>query len=1031
MKQATWLAVLLVMGTIFSSYAADDQTSLAEDKASSTRIRLPRIPPTEPSAAAKTLHLQNGFRAELIAAEPLVTDPVAMQYDENGLAYVVEMNDYPYSDKSHDQAWEEQTSEPIGRIRRLEDTDGDGIFDRSTLFADRLSWPSGIALWKGGVYVAATPDVWYFKDTDGDGRADIRRKVFTGFRKYNVQAVMNNFQWGLDHRIYAAGSSNGGLVHAMTKDGQTAKPIRLGRHDFRFDPRTEELEIISGGARFGQTRDDWGNRFLCNIRNPVQHVVLPERYLRRNPFLPVKSAIQDVAASGDAIAVYQISPAEPWRVINARRLAANTATKSPFDSTVPKGYVTSSSGVTIYRGAAYPEEYFGNAFIGEVAGNLVMRYRISPRGVSFAGTRAHEKAEFLASTDNWFRPVNFANAPDGTLHVLDMYRETIEHPWSMPDDLKALVDLTSGRDRGRIYRLIPPRYRAGFQPPPRPRLGSASTAELVAELENPNSWWRDTAHRLLFERQDQTAVPLLRKLLRESGLPVARLHALWSLHGLQALRNEDLEAALADSDPHLREHAVHLAEPRLETVPALLQKVQALSSDENMRVRFQVALSLGYVQTDQATDALARIARRDAADPWVRAAVLSSLSHTGADFLLNVLKDAEFSESVSGREMIGQLAMMVATKDAPGDIDRVLQAAVKSPGRHPQEGRKTVHAEWPCSPLQLTVVRSVGAGLKRSGHDLSRITEKSELPAGRFVARLLNDARRIALSSESNLPLRREAIELLSHDRFESVRETFTHLIDARQPHEIQTAAIIALSSYPRPEVASVLLEKYPSLTPEIQRILVGRLLTRQDWLLALFDAIESQDVPATHISQVRRQIYRKSSNATIRERALKLFADDLPGARKEVVKAYQPALSLSSDPARGAKVFQRECLNCHRFGQQGHDVGPNLATIQNRSPSQLLVNLLDPNREVSPNYLQYIVITKDGRMLTGIVVSETAASMTLRQPEGKQLTILRNEIEQIRSSGISLMPEGLEKKITLQEMADLLAFLLQSASQP
>ncbi len=270
--------------------------------------QLPRVAPTEPAAAAKTIQLQNGFRAELIAAEPLISDPIAMQYDENGLAYVIEMNDYPFSDKSHDKAWKEQTSEALGRVRILEDTDDDGIFDKSTVFADKLSWPSGVALWKGGVYVTATPDVWYLKDTDGDRRADIRRKVFTGFRKYNVQAVMNNLHWGLDHRIYAAGSSNGGQVASLAKDKDDSKPFLIRRNDFRFDPRSERFEVISGGARFGHAQNDWGDRFLCDIRNPIQHVVLPARYLRRNSFLPVTSALNDVVDSGDAIAVYQISP---------------------------------------------------------------------------------------------------------------------------------------------------------------------------------------------------------------------------------------------------------------------------------------------------------------------------------------------------------------------------------------------------------------------------------------------------------------------------------------------------------------------------------------------------------------------------------------------------------------------------------------------------------------------------------------------------------------------------------------------------
>ncbi len=974
--------------------------------------QLPRVAPTEPAAAAKTIQLQNGFRAELIAAEPLISDPIAMQYDENGLAYVIEMNDYPFSDKSHDKAWKEQTSEALGRVRILEDTDDDGIFDKSTVFADKLSWPSGVALWKGGVYVTATPDVWYLKDTDGDRRADIRRKVFTGFRKYNVQAVMNNLHWGLDHRIYAAGSSNGGQVASLAKDKDDSKPFLIRRNDFRFDPRSERFEVISGGARFGHAQNDWGDRFLCDIRNPIQHVVLPARYLRRNSFLPVTSALNDVVDSGDAIAVYQISPPEAWRTINAQRRLADTATRSPNDSKVAKGFVTSSSGVTMYRGGAYPDEFYGNAFIGEVAGNLVMRYKIKPAGASFRGNRAHDKVEFLASTDNWFRPVNFINAPDGTLHVLDMYRETIEHPWSMPDDLKASVDLTSGRDRGRIYRLVPATYRAGFQTPPSPRLGNASTAELVAELENRNSWWRETAHRLLFERQSPDAAEPLRRLLRASRSPLARLHALWSLRGLGVVTDDDLKMALADPDARIRENALRLAEPRLKEDPSLRQLILAAAEDEAARVRFQAALTLGEMEGSQATAALAVIARRDAADPWTRTAVLSSLSRSIVPFLVDVLTDRPFAGSKPGLQMIGQLAFIVGASNDANDIERVLKTAIESPAAR-------------------VVVMNVGAGLKRSRRDLTQVAADDAKPGGRLVARMLADAGRTAIASKSRVEDRLQAIELMRYCRFDSARETLTKLLDARQPPAIQSAAIHAMTGFTGLEVAEVLLAKHSQLTPDLQADLVNRLLTRSEWIPMVFDAVSSGVVPASRISTVRRSIYMESSNAAIRERAIKLFSGDQPSPRTDVITDYQPALAVKGDASRGETVFKRERANCHRLGKQGHEVGPNLATIQNRSPAQLLVNILDPSREVAPNFLEYIVVTDDGRINTGMIASETANSITLRQAEGKQQTFLRADIEVIRSSGKSLMAEGLEKKIKPQEMTDLIAYLLSLKAAP
>jgi len=586
MRFARALIFAVAVFATFSSATSAEPTATAGPSAN---LHFPRVPPIQPAGAEKTFHALDGFRMELLAAEPLVTDPVAMAYDEDGKAYVAEMLDYPYTDKKHHRANQENpTDQPIGRIRLLIDSTGTGKFDKSTIFADGLSWPTGIACWKGGVFVAATPDIWYFKDTQGTGKADVRIKVFTGFRKFNVQAVMNNLIWGLDHKVYGAGGTNG--AHVTPGDKPDAKPIVLTRNDFTIDPVTLNFQAISGGARFGNSFDDWGNRFLCNIRNPAQHVVLENRYLARNSYLAVKTPLNDVAESGDQLPVYRTSPPEAWRELRATRWSADPAVTiyMPRSELVGAGVVTSSSGITVYRGDAYPPEFRGNIFVAEPAGNLFYRLKAIPDGPTFKAVRADDKVDFVTSTDIWYRPVNFVNAPDGTLHVMDMYREVIEHPWSLPDDIHAAVDLESGRDRGRIYRLAPP----DFKPPAPPHLSTASIEELVAILERPDSWWRETAHRLIFERQDHAAVEPLRHLLKTSAFPLARVHALWSLQGLDALMDNDVVGALADSEPGLREHAVRLAESRLNQSPALLDKVLSLASDPDVRVRFQVALTL-------------------------------------------------------------------------------------------------------------------------------------------------------------------------------------------------------------------------------------------------------------------------------------------------------------------------------------------------------------------------------------------------------------------------------------------------------
>ena len=964
---------------------------------------LPRIPPTEPKDVAKKFHTQQGFTMDLLAAEPLTTDPVAIAYDENGRAWVVEMSDYPYTDKANDVAFQDSTKDlPIGLVRILEDTDGDGDFDKSTIFARDLSWPTGIALFKGGAYIAATPDIWYLKDTDGDLKADVREKVFTGFRKFNVQAVMNNLAWGLDNKIYGAGSSNGGTIQTVGKDG--VKPVTLTRNDYLIDPNTREFEAISGGARFGNSFDDWGNRYLCNIRNPIQHVVLPSRYLKRNPYLIAPAAVHDVAEAGDTLPVYRTSPPEPWRTLRAQRyLAENTVIPR---SETNQAYFTSSSGVTVYRGSAYPPEFRNNVFVGEVAGNLIHRQALETTGVTFKSHRTEPNAEFATSDDNWFRPVNFINAPDGTLHVLDMYRETIEHPWSIPDDIKAMVDLESGRDRGRIYRLSPP----GFKPPKPPRLGSATTSELVALLDHPNSWQRETAHRLLFEKQDKSAIEPLRKLAR-NGSPLARLHALWSLHGLNALNDDDLLSALGDSSAGVREHAVRLAESRFATSPAVLTKAAALASDPEIRVRFQLAFSLGEVNSPAATAALRSLIDRDSDDPWMRVAILSSLASGADDALVHLLKQQPLNLSPALRAMRRQLAVCIGARKDPEELTAVFRSLA---------GASSSSSD---RPALLSVLAGLGDGLKRARLALRSAAAAPE--AKSLVDDLLKQAAAVAADDSQAEDLRVEAVELVGHESFATARDVLAPLLAPRQSVAIQRAAVRILAAFPDAGVTALMLDHWRGLSPALRTEIVDQLLARADRTNAVLDAVESGVIPASQISPARQTLLLKHKDAAIAARATKLLASQSLGQRKEVIAQYQTALTLSGDETRGRTLFEKECITCHKNGDKGHDVGPNLSTIRHRTPGEVLTHILDPNREVGPNFVNYVVTIDDGRIATGLIDSETATSVVLKRAEGVTETILRANIEAMSNSGQSLMPEGLEKKLSPQDMADLLMFLL------
>jgi putative membrane-bound dehydrogenase-like protein len=967
---------------------------------------LPRFPPREPAEALRSFTLQGGFRLDLLAAEPLVMDPVAAAYDEDGRLYVVEMSDYPHVEIANDKPFTENLGDPpIGRVRLLIDRDGDGVFDEGRIFADKLSWPTGIVAWKGGVFVAATPDVWYLKDTDGDHLADERRRVFTGFRKFNVQAVMNNLQWGLDHRIYGAGSSNGGTIRPVGQ-GEAAG-VDVLRRDFRFDPATSRFEAISGGARFGNTFDDWGNRFLCDIRNPAQHVVLPARYLARNPVLPTPRALHDAAEGGDGVPLFRISPPEPWRALRARRWAA-VGKAVPRSELVAAGFLTSSSGITFYRGDAYPEAYRGNLFLGEVANNLVHRMTVEPFGVTFRARRADASAEFVASTDTWFRPVNFVNAPDGTLHVLDMYRETIEHPWSIPDDILNRLNLRSGEDRGRIYRLAPP----GFQHRATPRLGRASVPDLVRLLEHPNGWHRETAHRLLHERQDKAAVPLLKGLVRESKDPRGRLLALYSLEGLGALGEDDLRAGLLDGSPHVREHAVLLTEPRLGPgrASSLKAEVVRLADDPSARVRFQVAFTLGEIACDEVARGLAAIARRDAGDPWVRTALLSSATADPAGLFEPLWSDRAFAASEHGEALLRPLALVIGARGKREEIRRIVSALA---GGGPDEPA-------------LGVTIGLGDGLARAGRKLSDLQADLTPAAATWLDRLFARASALA-SDESAAPGRRaQGVALLGQGRFDQARATLPTLLNSGQPAEVQSAAARALAAFDQPEVAEVLLRYWKGYTPALRAEVVGLLLGRRGWIDPLLSAVEGRTVPSAQIPPTRRALLLKDRDPKIRERAQRLLGGDAPGPRSEAVARYKPALDRPGDPDRGALVFDRECMVCHQLGARGHAVGPNLAGVRRRTAEEILVNILDPNRDVAPEFLEYTIALDDGRVVTGLVAAETPGAVTLRGREGVEQTILRRNVAELASTGKSLMPEALENSVTPQEMTDLIGFLLK-----
>ncbi|MCH7825722.1 MAG: hypothetical protein IH849_13050 [Acidobacteria bacterium] len=559
----------------------------------------------DPDEFIATARLPEDLRLELAASEPAVVDPIGVTFDADGRMYVVEMGDYPSRPEG---------SPPLGRVKLLVDGDLDGYYETWTLFADGLQYPTSALPWRDGLLVTQPPDILFLRDTDGDGVADTREALLSGFPVGNTQHNINGLIWGLDNWVYAANGGNHGSGHPA---GSPDDAVSIRGMDFRFRPDTRELETsyeTSGGH--GIAFDAWGRMFGTHNVEHIQHMVFRAAYLARNPLLAVPTTRHMISDHGGSAQLFQISEAE-------------TRVNHPEQA----GRFSGGSGIAFYGGGRLPAAYDGSFFVNDVVVNVVHQDVVTADGPSFTASRHAEGAELLAGLDNWFRPVTVATGPEGALYVVDMHRAVIEHPEWIPDAVETNLDIRAGDDKGRIYRIVP---RAGL-PMVRPALASADLPTLVEGLVHPNKWWRDTAQRVLVERGDPTAVPLLRDLLRTTGVALGRLHALWTLRGLGALGVDEIQSALADSSAGVRENTLVLAEAHLRGSAELQSAVAAMADDPDPRVRMQVALTLGGTSGPETREGLKAILRRDAERRWTRYAVLAGLHDGAGDVLRSLL----------------------------------------------------------------------------------------------------------------------------------------------------------------------------------------------------------------------------------------------------------------------------------------------------------------------------------------------------------------------------------------------------------
>ncbi len=896
-----------------------------------TPEELPRLPAPKPEDSRKAITVRPGFDVELAASEPNVVAPIAMAFDAHGALFVVEMRDYPLP---------ERRDKKLGTVRKLTDRDHDGVFETSTVFLKDLPWPTGIACSEDGVYVLASPDLLFARDNNGDGIADERTVVVTGFGRehLNVQALPNSLTWNEDGTFWGATAGNGGEVQGQTLNGR----------DFSWNPFSNHLQAETGTAQFGLSFDESGRRFVCSNSHHLQWVPWEERHVGQLD--APHTSMLDIAADGPAATVYRTSPEEAWRVVRTRWRVTGQVPGLIEGGGRSSGYFTSACGVHIYRGDAFPAEFQGNAFTCDVGSNLVHRKVFHEMDGALSAERAADEmtSEFLASSSNWFRPVAFAIGPDGALYVADMAREIIEHPDSLPDSIKQHLDLASGENLGRIWRIVPKAWAR----PQRPVPADFAIAGWAQMLDHPNAWHRETAQRLLLESKD--AVDL--KLLQKSSSPLA----LAILGQRKTLSVADVRRVWATGSPQHRRRCVRwLGECFQREGGAAHELAEEMAASSDPFVLSEIPSSLTHDQPGPRLQLLVKLHRSGI--PHVQRAVVLS-TNTAAD----ALEIATKVRSLELWTLIGKSGQTDALQQAQTFLEMQ-------------------------QPLPLEEMAALGTTPSDTAFATAREMLANGKPSDAIVTLLLR-----AASADLAFHLQCIGNESLPVN----LRARFVPSLD--QPSIDQ------------------LLRDWPTLPIGIRQVTLEwflKLPTRASRLLELITAgtIAKTELSADQVNQARKLLPQE---------APALFG--VPQNRQQAINEHLNCLTLAAHAEQGEIIFKQRCLVCHQHGNEGNAIGPERKTFRNLGKPSLLVNLLDPNRDVAAAFQLITLQTKSGETQAGLLVSENAREVTIKTALGQTVTFPRETISKLEPSRLSLMPEGLEAGLTDQDLANLLEFLIQ-----
>lgn len=936
---------------------------------------LPRELPLSPAESAALWEIDGPYEMQLVASEPLVNDPVDLAWDSDGTLFVAEMRDYPLPPTD---------GPPLSRIRRLVDRNGDGIMDEAVTWADELDHVQGLLPLRGGLLATTRTALLFLEDTDGDGLCDQRTSLYVSNEPAHNQLQISSPRDDLRNHILLSNGLDGKEIYPAD---EPAAKLAFARLNLRYDPYANTLTPSTGYGQYGGTVDAFGRHFFCSNRNPAMFAVMPLVAVQRDPLAAIGVGHEDIQSPG--------APVHPISL-------------SHTTSSAHAGTHTAACGSAINSGSLIPE-LNGELFVCDPTAQLITRNRLVPKGASFVAERIGKGRDFIASGDEWTRPVQIRNGPDGALYICDMYRRFIDHSRFFPEDFAQSHYLRAGVDHGRIWRLVP----KGTKPKP-PTLEKTVSA-LLADLSHPDGWRRQRAQRLLVEGDAKKLDPDIVSKISADANPTTLVHLLGTLAGMGSLSQELLL-------PYLRSKDAGVAEIAIQWVDTLVhgEATQSLHSDLAETLAHVVlkgkdrpaflALALFPELTISSSDLAKRIADHPD-DPWLRRALLSARGSESTVILTELLSD---HPTISLAPAITDLARYVAARGDAVELATVLNSLTGPP-----------------DAIHCAAITGISEGLRRTSLKQKSLAALLADPPEAMVDALpklsavLAAARTLALDPASPEAERLAALPLLASLPWDDRSALVTTLLHVSVPPAVQSSAARLLVSGDRKAMAAFFFGRWDQLPPPALRTALELLTAHPENSLALMKQMESGAISPLLMPPMSRWSLGRSTDSDTAALAQKLFGQ-ADTDREEIVAQYSQALrTRAGDPVAGQAVFTKAaCSACHQRDGLGVAVGPSLNDVANKPPVAILTDILDPNRAVEERWIPLSLTTRDGSSQVGLIQSEDASAIVLSLPGGITSTIQRGDIASSASLGISLMPVGLEAAITPEEMIDLVAFL-------